>query len=379
LSPERLYYDGLNAGLMRVEGYLVLGAVALVVVAGAVALLVSESSVVGEETEVEEGEVSIINVDLTPRNVSAANVELGVVTRLGHEGGVSENVSVVVRVVDSETGMLEDERGTDIGRLEGDTEADGVVNISVVRDRDYDLRVLVYKDGRRVEGTENRLRGLEDLGSEEVVSEIDFHSFEEQPPVEFSVERVVDGNAVLNARAYLTNYGNRPSENVEVTIKARQTDTEIVADENTSEISEIGSGETERGEVLLSVPDGFNYHLDAVVWSDGSIVETHRNVATLNPDVNRSNRSNANTELFQENRELRQTIEELESENNQLRDPLGQAESSEPEDDETQEEGEADEEANPSGIPSSLLVLGIVGVVGILGAIFVLKKKGEQE
>jgi PGF-CTERM protein len=33
----------------------------------------------------------------------------------------------------------------------------------------------------------------------------------------------------------------------------------------------------------LTVPDGYNYYLDAVLWNDGVIVGTARSVANLNP------------------------------------------------------------------------------------------------
>ncbi len=67
-------------------------------------------------------------------------------------------------------------------------------------------------------------------------------------------------------------------------MKARQADSNVVADAETVPLSAVESGETATPTTTLEVTDEYRYYLDAVLWLDGTIVATDRAIADLRPE-----------------------------------------------------------------------------------------------
>jgi PGF-CTERM protein len=64
---------------------------------------------------------------------------------------------------------------------------------------------------------------------------------------------------------------------------ARQADSNIVADRVAVPVGEIAAGRTASPSASLTVPDGYNYYLNAVLWKDGAVVGSARSAANLDP------------------------------------------------------------------------------------------------
>ncbi|MDZ7688837.1 MAG: hypothetical protein U5J64_08985 [Halobacteriales archaeon] len=311
---------------MRTEKVLILGAVTVLVLGSILAVALPTGM---DEEPQPPGEVSVTDMDLSLGEVTGETVEFEVVPRLSHSGGVSENLTVVVRATRTSTELLASEEETEVGRLEGNGETEVEVPVVVEREGEYVFDVVVYKDDRRVSTASRRIEGVGSVQPEYAESGIAFFSFPLQPSIEYSIGSV-GSDVELRTASYLANRGN-DAEEVSLAVEARQADSMIVADRQEVSVT-IPAGSVQRIPAELNVPDGYNYYLDATAWKDDNIVATHRNVANLRP--------NENIEVNREEGGGSLRVTDFESE--ELQDQLEQQESTE-----SEEEREEEAEGQP--------------------------------
>lgn len=263
---------------MSIEKKLAVAAVGVIVVAAAVAVGVSLTA----EEPTTEGDVRVAETDVALGEVTGETVELDTVVRLAHRGGMTENVSVVVRATRTDTGLLAAEETYDVGEVEGDGETEVRVPVVVEREGDYGFDVIVYAGDERVTTGSKSVSGVGTVQPDYATSELGFHSFPLQPAVEFSVSSAAGETVELSTVSFLTNEGD-DREDATLVVKARQADSGIVAAEEEVDVS-VAAGSTERPSVDLTVPEDYDYYLDATLWQDDNIVATHRSAANLDPE-----------------------------------------------------------------------------------------------
>ncbi|USZ67545.1 PGF-CTERM sorting domain-containing protein [Halorussus salilacus] len=270
----------MNRETMLALGIAVVVAVSLVSVAA-----VPDAFADPDSDPVRPGHVSIEEVSIAPGAVSGGTANLTVDSRLGHRGGTTENVSVLVRAVGLESGLEETAVRAEVGEISGDREVSVVRNLSVERAGGYRIETVVYRDDERIADGSKEVRGVGTLVPEYARTSVDFHwrADDDLPAVEYTVADAGDNRTALNVSTYLTNEGDDPSEELRVVLTARQADSNIVADRATVPVGTIEPGRTATPNAELAVPDGYNYYLDAVLWKDGVVVGTARSVANLDP------------------------------------------------------------------------------------------------
>ncbi|MFB6308119.1 MAG: PGF-CTERM sorting domain-containing protein, partial [Haloarculaceae archaeon] len=272
---------------MRRETALAGGVVVLLV-----AMLLALTLVPGA-LEQPESDVRPSQLDLRPdspiavQSVRGETVTLRLDSRLAHRGGPAENVTVEVRAIDAETGLLADSVTTDVGDIEGDREVSVPTNITVERAGGYRLETIVYEDGERVTSGRRTISGVGTLTPEYARSSVQFQRFDTQgadlPTITYAIENVSDGRTTMRVSTYLTNTGDESAGDVTLLVRARQADSNVIADTTTVRTGTIRPGRTITQEVELSVPDGYNYWLDAILMKDGVVVGTASEPANLDP------------------------------------------------------------------------------------------------
>ncbi|UPW00825.1 hypothetical protein M0R88_01670 [Halorussus gelatinilyticus] len=262
------------------------GAIAVVVAASLVAVAVVPGAIA--ETDpgpVRPGHLSIQEVAIAPGAVSGGTATLQVDTRLEHRGGKSENVTVLVRAVHLDSGLVETTSETAVEPISGDREVSVVQNLSVERSGGYRVETVVYRDGARIAEGSKVVRGVGTLTPEYARTSVRFRwqGGDGLPPIEYGVTEAGNDSATLDVSTFLTNEGDDASEELRVVVTARQADSNVVADRASVRVGTIRPGRTATPSVELTVPDEYNYYLDAVLWKDGVVVGTARSVANLNP------------------------------------------------------------------------------------------------
>lgn len=266
---------------------LVLAGGAGVVVVLAVAVAVATPGVVAEPDRFERpSHLQVEELPITASEVSGATVTLHVEPSIAHRGGPAEKVSVRVRATDSASGLKVAEVTRDVGTVETDGEQVVPLDLTVERRGGYDIEVAVFADGERVETVTRTVEGVGSLQPAYARTNVTFRQFDRTqgiPSVEFSIADETDGRATLAVSSYVTNQGDDDASGLELVVKARQADSNIVADETRVDVGGIAAGQTATPRADLVVPTEYNYYLDAFLVKDGVIVDTTRTAANLHP------------------------------------------------------------------------------------------------
>ena len=272
---------------MRPERLLAAGAAVVLAATVLLAALVPGIVAAPEEDEIRPSRFDVTETTIAPGEVGGSTATLSVTTRLEHVGGDAENVTVLVRATDAETGLVTTTVRKDLGTVSGRREVAVTANLSVPREGGYRIDTIVYEDGRRVRTGRTTVRGVGTLRPAYTESALDFERFdgapEGFPAVEYSVRSVEGNRTTLNVSAYLTNTGDEPAGDVRLVVTARQVDSNIVADRASTTVSTVRPGRTVTPGVTLEVPSQYNYYLDAVLWRDDVIISTARAPASLDP------------------------------------------------------------------------------------------------
>lgn len=279
---------------MKREAFLI-GGIAIVLFVAALSL-VAVPGVLGQPEvadDVRAGHLSVSEVTIGPKHVSGNTATLSVDASLDHGGGPSENVTVLFRATSLTTGLVETTQTNSLATVTGDREVSAVGNITVPREGGYRIESIVYQDGRRVATNGKEVRGVGTLQPAYTRTPVEFYRFDtaqsnDLPAIEFSVANTSENRSRLNVSTYLTNTGNQPAGNLRLTLRARQADSNIIANQTDVQIGQIGSGKTALPSTTLTVPSEYNYYLDAILWRDDVIVGTTRAAANLAPTRNLS-------------------------------------------------------------------------------------------
>ena len=272
---------------MRRESVLVLLIVLVIVGSAVTAVAAPDVFAEPEPPDIRPGRLDIQEVTIAPGAVGGSTATLSVTTWLTHRGGRSENVSVRVRAIALDSGLVETERVTEVNPIDGDREVPVGVNVSVPRQGGYRIETLVYKDGRRIETGSKEVRGVGTLEPDYAATDVEFHRFgltgADLPAIQYSIARTTTNRTTLSISAYLTNRGDVLSGDLRVEYIVRQADSNIVAARTSKTVGAIRPGRSATPSVEVTVPANYNYYLDAILWKDGVIVGTTRSAANLDP------------------------------------------------------------------------------------------------
>lgn len=270
---------------MNHERFLVAGAVVVLAVAIVAAMAVPGAVAAPDREREGPGRLAVQDLAIAAGEASGETAELVVQTRLSHVGPTAENVTVELRATSLESGLLETTTTVPVDRIEGDREVTVNGTLRVAREGGYRIEAIVYHDGQRLRSADRRVEGVEALRPAYAESPVDFHQFQrtDQPSIEYRIASATNDTATLDVTTYLTNSGDAAAGDLRLVVKARQAESGIVAASTEVEVGQIEAGRTATPSAALTVPDGYNYYLDAQLWADGVIVGTARSAANLNP------------------------------------------------------------------------------------------------
>ena len=266
-----------------------LAVLAAVVVVGSLAVATLAPGALADRSDesVRKSYLSLQEPRVATGDVGGETAELSLDLRLGHRGGPAKNVSVEVQAVDAETGLVAKTVRKDLGNLTGEREIPTQVNVTVPREGGYRLHVRVYEDGERIATGLTEVSGVGSLTPDYAATPVELHRFEsagsDLPVISFSRGAISDGTITLQTQTWLTNRGDEPAGGLELVVRARQVESNLIADRATVDIGEIGPGQTATPTVELDVPLEYNYYLDGILLRDGVIVGSATSGAMLDP------------------------------------------------------------------------------------------------
>lgn len=265
-----------------------LAVLALAILAGAALLALLVPGAIADRTD----DPRPSHLDLREPRVGAGDVggetaEMVLDVRMTHSGGDAENVSVEVQAVDTDTGLVATTVRENLGTIAGNREIRTRMNVSVPREGGYRIFIRVYENGSRVDTAATEVSGVDSLSPAYARSAVQFHRFgsgDASPPViSYAVEEERDNRTTLRTQTHLTNRGDESAGGLELVVKARQVESNVIADEQRVEVGDIEPGRTATPTVSLEVPSSYNYYLDGILLRDGVIVGTATSGAKLDP------------------------------------------------------------------------------------------------
>ena len=262
-------------------GVAVVALLATVAIAALVPGFVSDPA---PERDAPPARLDVSETTLAVGEVTGETATLDVTAYLAHRGGPADNVTVVVRATDADSGLVADTAKTDLGSVEGETEHEAPVSVTVPREGGYEISALLYVDGQRVDAARASVSGVSALTPPYAETNVVFHRFAAQPAVEYTIQSSDGETTTLDVTSYLTNGGDTPESGLRLVVTARQSDSNVVAARTETTVGGIEPGRTATPSVELSVPENYNYYLDVTLWRDGVILDSTRSVANLDPE-----------------------------------------------------------------------------------------------
>jgi len=275
-----------------------------------VAMLATPFVVPGVLEPVEDGEdirpsvLGLQTEDSTIRvlSVPGGTANLQIDTRLAHRGGPAENVTLEMRAVDAESGLLADRVNKSIGTISGDRSVSMLTNLSVEREGGYRIETIVYEAGERVARGTTTISGVQALTPDYAQSSVEFEHFENSavdiPAIAVDPTETANNRTALSVSAALTNTGDTTAGDVTLRLRARQVESNVIAADARQRVGSIRPGRTVWQNASVTVPSDYNYYIDAFLLKDGVVVDTALGVANLDPTrVVRANETRADVEF----------------------------------------------------------------------------------
>lgn len=261
---------------MKSEKVLVTLVAAIIVVSFAI-VLINSDALVKEEIYNPPAFFSIREVDVKPVEVTSSQIEVNVTAYIDHYKGTAKNATMLIRAINSNTGLLETEISAPIPASDDEKTVTSSANLKVDRNGNYDFKILLYDNGTIRDSGSVGIRGLNALTPAVknigvTVSNIDF-----------VVTGTSEGRATIRSDIYLENREASPSGNMNMIVKARQAESNLLADKRSSETGVIPAEATAVRSVQLDMPDGYNYMIVVELWNGDVLVNTWEKPLMLAP------------------------------------------------------------------------------------------------
>jgi len=253
---------------------------ASVIIISVILIILNDDVLTKESVYEPDSFLSVRDVDVRPVEVTSAKIRLNITAYINHRGGNTRNASMMIRAISSDTGLLETQVSAQIPDATTSQLTKTIpVSQELVVDRNggYELNLLIFDNGSIRDSGSVNINGLGAMTPESKRSGIILNN------IDFTVTGTNAGNVDVVSDIYLENRGSKPSENLEMIIKAREATSNLLADKTTSKTGVIASETTAVKTVKLTVPDNYNYMVVVELWRENVLVKTWEKPVLLAP------------------------------------------------------------------------------------------------
>jgi hypothetical protein len=240
-------------------------------------VLMNSDALIKEQEYKPSAYFSIREIDVKPVEVTSSLIEINVTAYIYHGEGEAKNPIMLIRAINSNTGLHESEVSTPIPESDSDKTVTASAKLKVERNGNYDLRILLYDNGSIRESGSVGIKGLNALTPAAKQSGVEVNN------IDFIVAGASGGIASIRSDVYLENKWAAPSENMNMIVKARQAESNLLADKKASETGVIAGEATSVKNVQLDVPEGYNYMMVVELWKGDVMVNTWEKALMLAP------------------------------------------------------------------------------------------------
>jgi hypothetical protein len=223
--------------------------------------------------------ISIREVDVKPVEVTSSTIEVNVTAYLDHSGSKTQNAMMLIRAINSDTKLLQTQVFAPIPVTESNIEKTLSVStrLKVERNGGYELNILLFDNGSIRDSGAVNIQGLNAMIPESKRSGVTLNK------IDFMVGGVSAGKVSIKSDIYLENKGPDVSDNLKLIVKAREANSNLIADKTNAETGMIINETTTVKTVQLVVPDEYNYMVEVELWRGETLINTWEKPVLLAP------------------------------------------------------------------------------------------------
>jgi hypothetical protein len=150
-------------------------------------------------------------------------------------------------------------------------------SLKIEKSGNYNLKILLFNNGSVLDSGSIDIRGINILVPQSKRNGITMSN------MDFIIGGTSSGKVIVKPDIYLENIGPETSDNLRVLVKARESNSNILADKTETETGPIKSEATTIKEVQLSVPDEYNYMIIVETWKDDTLINSWERPVLLAP------------------------------------------------------------------------------------------------
>lgn len=231
------------------------------------------------EFDEEQAQLGINDIEISSDDVKSTYAWFNVTTYIENWGADSKgNSSLMLKVFNQKTGLLEFQQEEDIGHLKKGEAKVISQEISLLKSQNYRIVVTTINDGSIDYSREVKLSGLEGLQTDVQETGIKIEG------IDFIARNATSSRVIIENDIYLKNEGLDPTSNYRILVKAREMDAGLIADKAWTDTGEIKPEETIIRSVNLNVPDNYNYVVEVSIWDENTVIMTGEDYLQLNPE-----------------------------------------------------------------------------------------------
>ncbi|MFZ2412580.1 MAG: hypothetical protein WAW23_13490 [Candidatus Methanoperedens sp.] len=261
------------------SGYLLTIVLASVLILSFAIVLLKGDVLQAEPEYKQPSSLSIRDVDVKPVEVTSSMIEVNVTAYINHYGGKTTNATMLIRAISSDTKLLETQVSAPIPETGSELEKTLAVstNLKVERNGGYELNILLFDNGSIRDSGAVSISGLNALTPQSKRSGVVLNN------IDFTVSSVSTGKVSIKSDIYLENKARDASENLKMTVKAREAASNLLADKTVTETGVIASETTAVKSVQLAVPDEYNYMVVVELWRGDTLINSWEKPVLLAP------------------------------------------------------------------------------------------------
>ncbi|SFM69317.1 DUF7490 domain-containing protein [Methanolobus profundi] len=231
------------------------------------------------EFEEQEAHMGIRDIEIASESVKSTYAWFNVTTYVENWGADSDdNATVMLKVFNQQTGLLELKQEADIGPIKSDETKTVSQTIHLPKSGSYRISATIINDGEMGYDLWMTLSGLENLPTDQQETGIQIEG------IDFIAREASSNGIVIENDIYLKNEGVETTEDYRILVKAREMDARLIADKEWTSSGEIQPEDTIIRSVNLTVPDNYNYVVEVSIWDGNTVVQTGEDYVQLNPE-----------------------------------------------------------------------------------------------
>jgi MYXO-CTERM domain-containing protein len=221
------------------------------------------------EDEAPQNYVFVQGIDVSAPEVGSGRIVLVVNTTVDNSMAPSGELHLLTKAYDQSTGLLVEQVETPVPPLDDEETRIVSTRLDLVRAPGYRLSVDLYQDDKVVRGSSLDVGNLDSLEPNLYdtglrIAAMDFEILDSGG---------ARNRSTVRATVYLTNEGREGSRPLSLQLKAREVSTGLLAAQVWAAVGSVSLEATRAYNATLSLPGGYNYAVEAVLWDGDIIVE----------------------------------------------------------------------------------------------------------